>query len=81
MSDLDTYVKLAKILWPIAAWVGWVNVTVKRTEKDLDHLYFVMRGKQGRRNRSLPAKLKRTSYQIRKKIRGKFSSKDAHKTS
>jgi hypothetical protein len=75
--DLEQVVLIAKVIWPIAAWVAWVNATVKRTEKDLDHLYFVLRGRDGKRSRTFRGRVKRRYFEMRKAINGKRFSKNS----
>jgi hypothetical protein len=75
---VDQYIAVAKIVWPIAAWTVWVNASVKKNQKDLDYLFWKLRGGGANkmRCRSVKSRLKRTSFTIRKKVHAKFSRQD-----
>ena len=68
--ELDQIIKLVKLLWPIAAWVAWVNHTVKQNQKAIDLLYYEKRGNKGMRCRSITGRIRRAVYGMRKKKHG-----------
>ena len=72
MIDFDTIVAVAKVIWPVAAWVALVNQRLKKLEHDVDYLYWKLRGgKAGAmRQRSIGSRIKRLKHEVRKRIHG-----------
>ena len=76
IDDLDQYINVAKIIWPVVAWVAMVNHRLKKLEKDVDFVFWKMRGGKdgGLRKRSINSRVKRFNYDIRKKLKWNQSS-------
>ena len=81
-DDISKYVMIAKLIWPIAVWVGLVNHRLKKLEKDVDILYAKQRGGglECMRKRSIGSRVNRLKYEIRRKLNGSDTSKTATKT-
>jgi hypothetical protein len=65
--DLKLYFEVFKVVWPIAAWVAWVNHNVKQNRKDIDAWYCKERGGKGMRDRTLRGRWNRWSHKIKDK--------------
>ena len=76
-DDISKYVMIAKLIWPIAVWVGLVNHRLKKLEKDVDLLYAKQRGGglECMRKRSIGSRVKRFRHEVRKKLNGNYTNK------
>lgn len=65
---LEVYFSIAKFIWPIALWAAHTSFRLKKLETDVDTIFWLFRGRQGKRDRSIRARVRRKTFEIKKKF-------------